>query len=228
MYYRGAAAAVVVFDVTNRESFEGAKSWVKELQRRGDPSVVIAVAGNKADIKEGRVVEASVRRCCGRCCCRCYCRCCCGCCLYICGGVRASLFALCLLLRLSAAAHAQLTLSTRSFAASMLSLHCCDASDSCPLLLVQEASDYARDQGIIYMDTSAKTGQNVTDIFVAIGESQCMQRPTSAHVDAFACTYLLQLAPTLIFLLILIHPAACYCHLQLASCHAAARRRSSM
>lgn len=60
MYYRGAAAAVVVFDVTNRESFEGAKSWVKELQRRGDPSVVIALAGNKADIKEGRVVEAAV------------------------------------------------------------------------------------------------------------------------------------------------------------------------
>lgn len=61
MYYRGAAAAVVVFDVTNRDSFEGAKSWVKELQRRGDPSVVIALAGNKADIKDGRVVDVSVR-----------------------------------------------------------------------------------------------------------------------------------------------------------------------
>jgi Ras-related protein Rab-5C len=29
MYYRGASAAVVVFDVTNRDSFEGAKSWVR-------------------------------------------------------------------------------------------------------------------------------------------------------------------------------------------------------
>ena len=29
MYYRGAAAAVVVFDVTNRDTFEGAKSWVR-------------------------------------------------------------------------------------------------------------------------------------------------------------------------------------------------------
>lgn len=47
MYYRGAAAAVVVFDVLSRESFEGAKSWVRELQRRGDPNVVIALAGNK-------------------------------------------------------------------------------------------------------------------------------------------------------------------------------------
>lgn len=29
MYYRGAAAAVVVFDVTNRDTFDGAKSWVR-------------------------------------------------------------------------------------------------------------------------------------------------------------------------------------------------------
>ena len=47
MYYRGAQAAIVVFDLTNHESFEGAKSWVKELQRRGDPSVIVALAGNK-------------------------------------------------------------------------------------------------------------------------------------------------------------------------------------
>ncbi|TFJ86165.1 hypothetical protein NSK_002373 [Nannochloropsis salina CCMP1776] len=50
MYYRGASAAIVVYDVTNAESFKGAKSWVKELQRRGDPSVIIALAGNKADL----------------------------------------------------------------------------------------------------------------------------------------------------------------------------------
>jgi hypothetical protein len=43
MYYRGAAAAIVVYDITNPDSFIGAKSWVKELQRRGDPNVVIAL-----------------------------------------------------------------------------------------------------------------------------------------------------------------------------------------
>ena len=43
MYYRGAAAAIVVYDITNPDSFAGAKSWVKELQRRGDPNVVIAL-----------------------------------------------------------------------------------------------------------------------------------------------------------------------------------------
>jgi len=57
MYYRGAAAALIVYDVTNKDSFNGAKSWVKELQRRGDPNVVIALAGNKADLGNKRKVE---------------------------------------------------------------------------------------------------------------------------------------------------------------------------
>lgn len=57
MYYRGAAAAIVVYDITNPDSFAGAKSWVKELQRRGDPNVVIALAGNKADLEARRKVE---------------------------------------------------------------------------------------------------------------------------------------------------------------------------
>lgn len=57
MYYRGAAAAIVVFDITKKDSFNGAKSWVKELQRRGDPNVVIALAGNKADMESKRKVS---------------------------------------------------------------------------------------------------------------------------------------------------------------------------
>lgn len=57
MYYRGASAAIIVYDITNPDSFTGAKSWVKELQRRGDPNVVIALAGNKADLEARRKVE---------------------------------------------------------------------------------------------------------------------------------------------------------------------------
>ena len=34
MYYRGAQAAIVVYDITNADTFERAKSWVKELQRQ--------------------------------------------------------------------------------------------------------------------------------------------------------------------------------------------------
>ena len=89
MYYRGAAAAIVVFDLTSQESFSGAKSWVKELQRRGDANVVIALAGNKLDV-EGRVVEK------------------------------------------------------------------------------EEAAAFAEENGIIYMETSAKTAQNVRELFLAV------------------------------------------------------------
>jgi len=62
MYYRGAAAAIVVYDLTNKESFNGAKSWVKELQRRGDPNVVIALAGNKSDLQNKRNVDCEEAR----------------------------------------------------------------------------------------------------------------------------------------------------------------------
>uniref|UniRef100_A0A0G4HK55 Uncharacterized protein n=1 Tax=Chromera velia CCMP2878 TaxID=1169474 RepID=A0A0G4HK55_9ALVE len=57
MYYRGASAAVVVYDITNKESFEGAKSWVSELQSLHPSDVVIALAGNKEDLDGQRMVE---------------------------------------------------------------------------------------------------------------------------------------------------------------------------
>ncbi|OZC08941.1 Ras family protein, partial [Onchocerca flexuosa] len=64
MYYRGAQAAIVVYDITNQESFTNlqesftkAKNWVKELQRQASPNIVIALSGNKADLANKRVVE---------------------------------------------------------------------------------------------------------------------------------------------------------------------------
>uniref|UniRef100_A0A3Q3IUE6 RAB5C, member RAS oncogene family n=1 Tax=Monopterus albus TaxID=43700 RepID=A0A3Q3IUE6_MONAL len=50
MYYRGAQAAIVVYDITNADTFTRAKNWVKELQRQASPNIVIALAGNKADL----------------------------------------------------------------------------------------------------------------------------------------------------------------------------------
>ncbi|MED6204788.1 Complex III subunit 3, variant 2 [Stylosanthes scabra] len=38
MYYRGAAAAIVVYDISNIDSFVRAKKWVQELQRHGNSS----------------------------------------------------------------------------------------------------------------------------------------------------------------------------------------------
>mmetsp|Transcript_64171 Transcript_64171/g.88165 ORF Transcript_64171/g.88165 Transcript_64171/m.88165 type:complete len:198 (-) Transcript_64171:193-786(-) len=57
LYYRGASAAIVVYDITNKDSFVGAKIWVNELQRRSDETVVIVLAGNKMDLEHKRKVE---------------------------------------------------------------------------------------------------------------------------------------------------------------------------
>ena len=51
---RGAQAAIVVYDITNPDTFERAKSWVKELQRQARADIVIALAGNKSDLANRR------------------------------------------------------------------------------------------------------------------------------------------------------------------------------
>ena len=55
MYYRGAAAAIIVYDITKKSTFETLKGWVKELQSLGPENIVIAVCGNKADLEDKRV-----------------------------------------------------------------------------------------------------------------------------------------------------------------------------
>ncbi|XP_075090865.1 ras-related protein RHN1 isoform X2 [Nicotiana tabacum] len=62
MYYRGAAAAIIVYDITSSDSFARAKKWVQELQKQGNPNMVMALAGNKADLEDRRKVTAEEAR----------------------------------------------------------------------------------------------------------------------------------------------------------------------
>uniref|UniRef100_A0A8P0TFK3 RAB22A, member RAS onco family n=1 Tax=Canis lupus familiaris TaxID=9615 RepID=A0A8P0TFK3_CANLF len=56
MYYRGSAAAIIVYDITKEETFSTLKNWVKELRQHGPPNIVVAIAGNKCDLIDVREV----------------------------------------------------------------------------------------------------------------------------------------------------------------------------
>ena len=57
MYYRGANAAVIVFDITEKESLATAKDWVAELQRSLQDDIIITIVGNKIDLEEEREIS---------------------------------------------------------------------------------------------------------------------------------------------------------------------------
>lgn len=57
LFYRDSEAGIVVFDITDLESFQKANKWIGELkQARGD-NVFIVLAGNKCDLVDKRVVD---------------------------------------------------------------------------------------------------------------------------------------------------------------------------
>ncbi|KAH3765890.1 protein mono-ADP-ribosyltransferase PARP4 [Pelomyxa schiedti] len=57
MYYRGATAAMVVYDITSMESFTLARQWMDELKMRAPPDIVVILLGNKLDLAEKRQVS---------------------------------------------------------------------------------------------------------------------------------------------------------------------------
>ena len=79
MYYRNANCAVVVYDITQtvrwyikscatmiltrisiqQASLDKARTWIRELQRQADPSIVILLCGNKTDLEARRWVFVS-------------------------------------------------------------------------------------------------------------------------------------------------------------------------
>lgn len=58
-YYRQAKGAVVVYDITDRKSFDKVVSWIKELKDQAEKDIVIVVAGNKSDMERERQIVKS-------------------------------------------------------------------------------------------------------------------------------------------------------------------------
>ena len=49
-YYRDAAGALLVFDVTRRETFAHLGRWLAEARQFSNPNISVTLVGNKADL----------------------------------------------------------------------------------------------------------------------------------------------------------------------------------
>lgn len=87
-YYRGAAGALLVYDITRRETFNHLASWLEDARQHASANMVIMLIGNKCDLAHRRAVST------------------------------------------------------------------------------EEGAQFAKENGLIFMETSAKTAQNVEDAFI--------------------------------------------------------------
>ena len=56
-YYRGAAGALLVYDITRRDTFQHLNRWLEEAQQHAQPNMVILLIGNKNDLEDRRAVS---------------------------------------------------------------------------------------------------------------------------------------------------------------------------
>jgi Ras-related protein Rab-1A len=56
-YYRGAHGIIIVYDVTDQESFNNVKQWLNEIDRYASDNVNKLLVGNKSDLTANKVVS---------------------------------------------------------------------------------------------------------------------------------------------------------------------------
>ncbi|XP_017100618.2 ras-related protein Rab-21 [Drosophila bipectinata] len=56
IYYRGSDGALLVYDITDQDSFQKVKSWVRELRQMRGTDIALIIVGNKTDLEEQRAV----------------------------------------------------------------------------------------------------------------------------------------------------------------------------
>ncbi|CAD8117712.1 unnamed protein product [Paramecium sonneborni] len=56
-YYRSAAGAIVVYDITKRESYENVARWMEEVKQNGNPKLSMLLVGNKGDLESERQIS---------------------------------------------------------------------------------------------------------------------------------------------------------------------------
>ena len=57
MYYRSSGVAIVVFSLTQKETFESVKQWCEDLRNKSAPNTKLVIVGNKNDLVDERVIS---------------------------------------------------------------------------------------------------------------------------------------------------------------------------
>ena len=55
-YYKGSHGIILIYDVTNLQTFENVKNWVNQIREEASTKVVIYIAANKIDMETERKV----------------------------------------------------------------------------------------------------------------------------------------------------------------------------
>ena len=56
-YFKNSVCACVVYDITNKRSFEGVKSWIEDCKKQSPKTVFLILVGNKIDLENSREVS---------------------------------------------------------------------------------------------------------------------------------------------------------------------------
>ena len=56
-YYKGAKGALIVYDITRKNTFDNIDKWISDLKLNGDKNICILIVGNKSDLNEQREVD---------------------------------------------------------------------------------------------------------------------------------------------------------------------------
>lgn len=59
-YYRGAAGALLVYDITRRETFSRLTTWLEDARQHANSNMTIMLIGNKCDLQHRRAVSTEV------------------------------------------------------------------------------------------------------------------------------------------------------------------------
>lgn len=55
-YYRGAAGALLVYDIAKHVTYDNVGRWMQEIKDHGERNILMMLVGNKCDLKHLRAV----------------------------------------------------------------------------------------------------------------------------------------------------------------------------